>query len=247
MWFWQISHANISYVLFIQCSLFPKIGKGAQLKSCQMFSTSGWVFLNWWNHPLLIGPISRGISRSQGPHSASPVYPLKLLGIFKPRVSTSHGSCMSETYLLSLALGAILLIVSPFYKTLCHVPFMRRTRNSRARCLGITDLANGTVTLRRNPVTWRPRSSVWLEEMKDADVFFRERDAVWQETSAFICSNINTSDVVGNLSWLCVPLLKPGLGPTSGLFEQAAQCGPICPNVGTASSIIGEYPELFLI
>ena len=55
---------------------------------------------------------------------------------------------------------------------------MRRTQNSRARCLGITDLANGTVTLRRNPVTWRPRSSVWLEEMKDADVFFRERDAV---------------------------------------------------------------------
>ena len=38
--------------------------------------------------------------RAQGPHSASPVYPLKLLGIFKPRVSTSHGSCMSETYFL---------------------------------------------------------------------------------------------------------------------------------------------------
>ena len=76
--------------------------------------------------------------------------------------------------------------------------------------------------------------------MKDADVFFRERYAVWQETSAFIYSNINTSDVVGNL---CVPLPKPGLGLRSGLFEQAAQCGPICPNVDMASSIIWEYPE----
>lgn len=48
-----------------------------------------------------------------------------------------------------------------------------------------------------------PWSSVWLEEMKDADMFFRERFAVWQETSAFICSNINMSNVVGNLSCLC--------------------------------------------
>ena len=77
--------------------------------------------------------------------------------------------------------------------------------------------------------------------MKDADVFFRERYAVWQETSAFIYSNINTSDVVGNL---CVPLPKPGLGLRSGLFEQAAQCGPICPNVDMASSIIWEYPDV---
>lgn len=97
VWFWQISHARISYVLFIQCSLFPKIGKGALLQSCQIFSTSGRVFLNWWNHTLLIGPISTGISRSQGSCSGCPLHPLKVLGIFKPRVSTSHGSCVSET------------------------------------------------------------------------------------------------------------------------------------------------------
>lgn len=32
-----ISHANISYILSAQCSLIPKIGKSALLKSCQFF------------------------------------------------------------------------------------------------------------------------------------------------------------------------------------------------------------------
>lgn len=56
----------------------------------------------------------------------------------------------------------------------------------------------GEIQLHRGP--W---SYVWLEDMEDADVCFGERFTVWQETSAFICSNINMNSVVGNLLWLC--------------------------------------------
>lgn len=63
-----------------------------------------------------------------------------------------------------------------------------------------------------------------------------------QETSASACSNINRLDVVGTCCY-CVGSTCPArawLG--SGLFGQAAPCGPFCQNVDIASSGIREYP-----
>lgn len=79
-------------------------------------------------------------------------------------------------------------------------------------------------------------------------MFFGERATVWQETSALICSNINTIDMIGNLLLLCgFHFSSQGWAwGRSCLSRQHNVASPICENMNITNSIIWEsILELF--
>lgn len=80
--------------------------------------------------------------------------------------------------------------------------------------------------------------------MEDTAVFFGERFTVWQETSAFICSNLNMSDAVGNLSWLCgFHLSSQGWAWDQDCLDIGSTRGSICQNMDITSDIVWENPS----